>query len=55
MTVKIVLFDPSPGFYAADIYLDGERAFCGKGQRTAQAAFQEALNWLKDSNIGLYL
>jgi hypothetical protein len=46
--IKIVLFNPTtdPNNFAADVYVDGNRQFCGKGGKNAADALQEATDWI---------
>jgi hypothetical protein len=46
VTVKLVLFSPSPLHWAVDIYINGERVYCGKGFAIEQTAMFEAIQWL---------
>jgi len=47
MEVKLVVFSPTTGKYAVDIYINGKRAHCGRGFAVESLAMFEAIKWLK--------
>jgi hypothetical protein len=52
--IRLVLFQPSAGHYAVDVYRKvdrvEERVYCGGGWQTQEAAVVEAIQWLMDQN-----
>lgn len=40
--IKIILFQPTPGNWAADLYVNGDRWRCGQAHPTASQATAEA-------------
>jgi hypothetical protein len=59
--IKMVLFSPTENHYAVDIYVlepDGkrwQREHCGRGWVSTQAAWMEAVEWLRSNESKLTL
>jgi hypothetical protein len=47
MEVKLVLFSPKDGFHAVDVYVDGNRVYCGQGFQSPKTAMLTTMKWLE--------
>jgi hypothetical protein len=44
---KLVLFTPTVGHWAVDVYEGKTRVHCGRGWKTQREAMREATEWLQ--------